>query len=241
MAQSIRDFFHLYENVKTSQNNMKYYSIITQKTHIVKYLQKNKKMILDNINFAFFESDEPYILSVFKSKKGNYIHINSKLTQKVPRSIIDFVSGFERQDLIRELEIHEYENWLAIFGTFSILLDNQSLRIRKDFNDDKPYTVQDLLRDSRNQSFLNDKLCELTEAIYYDETFRINLENFIQNQEDKVLKYVYRYGYDFLLNCFKSYNKNELLIDNIKDYLKISNDEFKELYELFKNKILLEN
>lgn len=241
MAQSIRDFFHLYENVKDSQNNMKHYSIIAPKINIVKYLQTNKKLILDNINFAFFESDEPYILSVFKGKKVNYIHINSKLTRKVPKSIIDFVSGFERQDLIKELEIYEYENWLAIFGTFSILLDSQTLRIRKDFNDDNPYTVQDLLRDSRNESFLNDKLCELTEAIYYDETFRINLETFIQNQDDKVLKYVYRYGYDFLLNCFKSYNENELLADNIKDYLKISNDEFKELYGLFKNKILLEN
>lgn len=241
MAQSIREFFDLYESVKNQQNTMKYYSIIAPKGHMSKYLQKNKKLILDNINFAFFESNEPYILSAFKGQKANYIHINSKLTKKVPKSIIEFVSGFERQDLLKELEIYEYENWLAIFGTFSILLDNHTLRIRKDFSDDKVYTIQNLLKDSRNESFLNDKLFKLTESIYYDESFRINLENFIQSQENKILKYVYRYGYDFLLQLFKSYNKNELLIDNIKDYLKISNDEFKELYRLFKNKITLED
>lgn len=236
----ISEYYHLYEKVKNTKESFKIFSVVHQKQYVAQYLRKNKKLIISNINYAFFESDENYILSVFKGKKSNYIHINSKLTKNVPQSIIESISGFEKKDWTTELTIYQYENWLAIFGTFIILLDGINTKLVKDFNDNMPYTIQDLLKDSRNESFLNDTLFSLTQVIYYDDDFRINLESFVNN-ENKILKFVYRYGYDFLLQCFKAYHKNELYADTIKEYIKATNDEFKELYSMFENKIILES
>ena len=120
----------------------------------------------------------------------------------------------------------EYENYLAIYGTFSVLIDFS-------------FQAQDL-NDSR--IFYKDFLEDLTFKIYYDDNFRLNLESFI-DEENKILRYVYRYGYDFLLEFFKLYYRDSSTNTYIPflNFLKIKESEFNELFGLYRAKIILES
>lgn len=179
---------------------------------LIKYVKNNKDLIIRNINYAFFESNEPFLLSVFHQKQTYFIHINARLCKDYPK-IFD--------------SIYEYENYLAVYGTFALLV-NASFQVES-------------LEDSR--IFFKEFLEELTFKIYYDEAFRLNLESLV-DEKNKILKYVYRYGYDFLLQCFKFFYKDTFRITShscIMKYLQMSDLEFRELFALYKSKIILEN
>ena len=70
--------------------------------------------------------------------------------------------------------------------------------------------------------------------------FRLNLESLLIDKNN-ILRFVYRYGYDFLLQSFKIFYKDEFSYSTIKRFLNISDEEFNELYGLYRNKIILES
>lgn len=208
---TIREYFEFY--FKTKQKNilpLKKFSFLDRKLTLVKYFKKEKNDIIKSINYAFFESAEDFLLSVFSKEDIYFIHINSRLTKKYPSN---FSSACE------------YENYLAIYATFAILMDFS-------------FQAQDL-EDSR--IFHKDFLEDLTFKIYYDDNFRLNLESFI-DEENKILRYVYRYGYDFLLEFFRIYYKNssKFIYLAFLNLLKIKESEFNELFALYRAKIILE-
>lgn len=145
-------------------------------------------------------------MSVFCQEHLNFIHINIK---KLP-------PNFD--------SLQEYENYLAIYGTFAVLI-NQSFQIED-------------LNDSRLNIYIKDFLEDLTFKIYYDESFRLNLQDYI-NKENSVLKYVYAYGYDYLLVLFEAYFKEKLEFNFLVQVLKIEKDELIRLYRMYKSKILI--
>ncbi len=204
----INSYFNFYANIKSDKPQLEHFSFLDRQVTLVKYLKKNKSEIIKHINYAFFESKEPYLLSVFSSPNANYIHINHNLCKEHPKSFDS---------------IYEYENYLAIYGTFAVLI-GETFQISS-------------LQDSR--IYFKDFLEDLTFKIYYDEDFRLNLESFLINKNE-ILRFVYRYGYDFLLQSFKIFNKDEFYYRRIKEFLNINDLEFKELFELYRYKIILE-
>ena len=113
----IKEYFALYEKLKTNKANpsLKQFCFLDKRTSLIKYLKNKKSFIIKNINYSFFSSDEPYLLSVFADGDINFIHINIK---KLP-------PNFD--------SLQEYENYLAIYGTFAVLI-KQSFQI-EDLND----------------------------------------------------------------------------------------------------------
>lgn len=209
---SIKEYFKNYLEFKEDvAKNLKYFCFLDKKISLTKYLKENKSLILKNINYAFFESDEPYLLSVFCENNINFIHINSKLSKNFPLI-------YNSKD--------EYENFLAIYGTFAILIQ-QNFQINN-------------LNDTRINIYVKDFLSDLTFKIYYDEAFKLNLQEYIRN-ENEILKYIYRYGYDYLFVLFNAYFKQKIEFNYISKFLNINNDELTKLYRLYKHKILIEN
>lgn len=203
----IKEYFALYKKLKSNKSNsLKQFCFLDKKISLIKYLKNNKGFIIKNINYSFFSSDEPYLLSVFCEEHLNFIHINIK---KLP-------PNFD--------SLQEYENYLAIYGTFAVLI-NQSFQIED-------------LSDSRLGIYIKDFLEDLTFKIYYDESFRLNLQDYI-NKENSVLKYVYAYGYDYLLVLFEAYFKEKLEFNFLVQVLKIEKDELIRLYRMYKSKILI--
>lgn len=210
--QTIKEYFTFYSNIKSKGTKLKKFSFLDKQISLIKYLKNNKNEIIRNINYAFVESKEPYLLSVFSENNIHFIHINARICKDYPK-IFD--------------SIYEYENYLAIYGTFAVLIDINF--------------QAESLEDSR--IFFKDFLEDLTFKIYYDEAFRLNLESFVDEQNE-VLKYVYRYGYDFLLQCFKLFYKDTfdaLNYSHIMRFLQMNDLEFKELFGLYKSKIILED
>ena len=211
---TIKEYFDFYLKIKQNQTPLRKFSFLDRQLTLVKYLKQNKVKIIKSINYAFFASDENVLLSVFCKDNIYFIHINSRLTKDY------YPSNFSNSC--------EYENYLAIYGTFSVLIDFS-------------FQAQEL-DDSR--IFYKDFLEDLTFKIYYDDDFRLNLQDLI-DQENAILKYVYRYGYDFLLEFFKLYFQNSSKTSNAYltfiNFLKIKESEFNELFGLYRAKIILEN
>lgn len=210
---NIKDYFLQYaefcEGMK--KDSLKTFCFLDRKITLIRYLKENKNIIIKNINYAFFESDENYLLSVFSKDNIHYIHINSKLSKNFPLN-------YESKD--------EYENFLAIYGTFAILIGQS-------------FQIQDL-SDSRLNIYFKDFLFDLTFKIYYDEAFRLNLEKFIRD-ENESLKYVYRYGYDYLFIMFRAYFNQKIEFSFLAKILNIEENELAKLYRLYRNKILIKN
>lgn len=203
----IKEYFALYEKFKSSNvNHLKQFCFLDKRTSLIKYLKNKKSFIIKNINYSFFSSDEPFLLSVFADGDINFIHINIK---KLP-------PNFD--------SLQEYENYLAIYGTFAVLI-NQSFQIED-------------LNDSRLNIYIKDFLEDLTFKIYYDESFRLNLQDYI-NKENSVLKYVYAYGYDYLFVLFKAYFKEKLEFSFLVQALNIEENELAKLYRMYESKILI--
>lgn len=204
----IEDYFNFYALIKKDVSRVKRFNFLNKQISLITYLKKEKRDIINNINYAFFESYEPYLLSVFSNQSSNYIHINSRLCKEYPRSFDS---------------VYEYENYLAIYGTFAVLLD-ENFQIES-------------LDDSR--MYCRDFLKDLTFRIYYDSSFRLNLESMLV-EKNNVLRFVYRYGYDFLLQCFKLFHNDKCEYSRIIEFLNIEGAEFIELYGLYQSKIILE-
>lgn len=203
----IKDYFALYEKLKPNKANpLKQFCFLDKKISLIKHLKQKKAFIIKNINYSFFPSNESYLLSVFCGGNVNFIHINIK---KLP-------PNFD--------SLQEYENYLAIYGTFAVLI-NQSFQIED-------------LSDSRLNIYIKDFLEDLTFKIYYDESFRLNLQDYI-NKENSVLKYVYAYGYDYLLVLFEAYFKEKLEFNFLIQALKIERNELIRLYRMYESKILI--
>lgn len=208
---NIKEHFKIYADFKQNKEKLRHFNFLDTKISLIKYLKENKSLIIKSINYAFFESNESYLLSAFSSDGIHFIHINSKLSKEFP-------PHFETQN--------EYENFLTIYATFGILIEQN-------------FQVQDL-SDSRLNIHFKDFLSDLTFKIYYDDAFRLNLENYIQ-AENEVLKYVYRYGYDYLFVLFRAYFNEKLEFDFIAKLLKLESNELEKLYRLYKTKILVDN
>lgn len=210
----IEDYFRFYKNIKEVKGfKFKRFTFLDKQISLIRYLKQNKKDIIKYINYAFFESNEPYLISVFNESDIHYIHINERLCKEKLSKNFD--------------SVYEYENYLAIYGTFAVLIGEN-------------FQAQDL-NDSRIS--FRDFLHELTFHIYYDDAFRLNLESFV-GKENEILRYVYRYGYDFLLESFKFFYKdvhNSFNYNQIIRFLSITDDEFRELFALYKSKIILES
>lgn len=209
----IKKHFEVFTRLKEYRKNeekLKHFNFLDRKKTLIKYLKENKVFIFKKINYSFFESDEPYLLSVFCGENINFIHINPKLSRNFPLN-------YDSKD--------EYENFLAIFGTFAIL-------IRKNFQIEN-------INDTRLNIVFKDFLFDLTFQIYYDDNFRLNLQDYIR-EENEVLKYVYRYGYDYIFTLFNAYYSEKIDFDYIVKLLDIDTDELTELYKLYKSKILIE-
>ncbi|HIF9806854.1 TPA: hypothetical protein ACX8VE_001702 [Campylobacter jejuni] len=204
----IKDYFDIYKKYEKTKKSLKSFSILNKKVVVHKYLKENKRNIIGQINYAFFESNEPYILSVFCDDECYYIHINSRLTKIYP-------SYFNNEN--------EYENYLIIFATTAVLF-------RKNFQIEN-------INDSRLNQPYKEAIVDITNAIFYDETFRINLERYV-NQEEKYLKNIYFYGFNFLINIFKETTENKISEEECKKILKINDDDFEKLFDLLKFKLL---
>lgn len=205
MEKTIKEYFQIYSEIKTTKNPIKKFSILDRRLSIVNYIKKNKLKLIKNINFSFFESDEKYILSSFSDQNINFIHINSKLTKNYP-------GYFENKK--------EYENYLAIYGTIGVLL-NQNFQIT---------TIKDTTQ--RYADFYKD----VTNAIFYDEDFNLNLLEYTL-ENDLHIKYTYLYGIDFVVYILNSFYKNNITKEELFNILKIDDTEFNFLFEKFKFKI----
>lgn len=199
---TIKEHFKIYAECKTNTaENLKKFTFLDKKSTIIHYLKKHKSLVIKNINYAFFESNEPHLLSVFSEGGVNFVHINAK---NVP---MNFTTT------------EEYENYLAIFGTFAVLID-ENFQISS-------------LEDSRMNSYAQDLLSDLTFFIYYDKAFRLNLKSHIRN-EFSALKTIYDFGYDYILRLFVAKD-----LDSIARILGLNSDTAKELYELYESKLLV--
>lgn len=174
----IKECFEFYESVKEGTNALKNFNFLDRQLSIVRYLKKYKKEIIENINYAFYESDEKYLVSFFSGERAKYIHINSTLTK-------DYPSIYENEE--------EYENYLAIYATFGILI-NQSFQLQS-LNDTRFYH-KDFIRD-------------MTNVIFYDEMFRLNLSPFV-SENDGYYKAIYAYGKDYIFQCFSAMMRGEI-------------------------------
>ena len=207
---NIKKCFEFYESIKKQENKLKAFTFLDRQLSIVKYLKKNKKSIIENINYAFFESNEPYLLSFFSGEKAKYVHINSRLTQ-------DYPSIYEN--------IEEYENYLAIYATFGILI-HQSFQLQS-LSDSKFYH-RDFIRDMAN-------------VIFYDEMFRLNLSNFV-NESESYYMAIYLYGKDYIFNVFSAMMRKEINEETCIKMLSMENKmrDFRMLFEIYEKLLLLE-
>lgn len=190
---------------KKTKAKLKEFNFLQHPTAIMRYLKNNKDLIIKNINYAFFEDDSEDILVVFSSVSVKYVYINTRLSKNYP-------AMFENQN--------EYENYLAIYGTFAILL-NQNFKAQN-------------LQDSR--ILIKDYLKNLTHIIYYDESFRLNLSTYTDKNE---LKAVYRYGYDFCYCLMKSLYNNNIKKSLVQELLQLNPQEIDLLLNAFVAKIII--
>ncbi|QKG30281.1 hypothetical protein [Campylobacter sp. RM16187] len=192
----IKEYFDFYEQHKKTDGKLKKFSLIDKKLSIVTFFKRNKKNLIKNINFMYFDSDEEYLMQVYNSDKANLIFINTRLTK-------DVLSIFTNKQ--------EYENYLTIYGTFCILL-NQDLKITS-------------LSDTRIPVFIRDFLKDLTYFIFYCDDFHLNLQDFVH--DNFTLRMIYKYGYDLLFNIFLAFDDGRI------------ND--RDVVLFFENEILEEN
>ena len=204
----VKEYFELYSSFKQETEDFRTFNFLQSKVSVMRYFKNHKKKIIESINYAFFESNEPYLLSVFSWHNARFVHINSTMTENYP---------------IFATNVKEYENYLAIFGTFGILLD-QNFRI-------------EALDDSRI-CYCSDFLRDMTNRIYYDENFRLNLTNYIEQPH---LKIIYRFGGDFVFEIFNAYYRKKLELSKIKDIFQTTEENVKELYALLSSKIVVGN
>ncbi|HEH5091113.1 TPA: hypothetical protein SG772_001728 [Campylobacter coli] len=205
MKKTIQEYFQIYSEINTTKNIIKKFSILDRRLSIVNYIKKNKLKLIKSINFSFFESDEKYILSSFSNENINFIHINSRLTK-------DYPGYFENKK--------EYENYLAIYGTIGILL-NQNFQIT---------TIKDTTQ--KYADFYKD----ITNAIFYDEDFNLNLSEYTLESELH-MKYTYLFGIDFVIYILNSFYQNNITKQELFDVLNINDTDFNFLFEKFKFKI----
>ena len=204
----IIDYFELYRKLKpeSKKSKIKIFSILSHKHTIVKYLKQNTKEIINNINYAFFESNEKYLLSVKCSENAKYIHINTRLTSNFNNSL------FSSKD--------DYENFIAIFGTFAVLLDES-------------FQIEDL-KDSTLLQSIREKLDDFTHHIWFCDDFRLNLQDFII--DDVNLKVIYRYGYDFLASIFFALDQGKIDFERVRTLFSrdnLSSSHISDLYHSF--------
>lgn len=192
----IKEYFDFYERHKRTDGKLKKFSLIDKKLSIVTFFKRNKKNLIKNINFMYFDSDEEYLMQVYNSDKANLIFINTKLTK-------DVLSIFTNKQ--------EYENYLTIYGTFCVLL-NQDLKITS-------------LSDTRIPVFVRDFLKDLTYFIFYCDDFHLNLQDFVN--DNFTLRMIYKYGYDLLFNIFLAFDNGRI------------NDQY--VVSFFENEVLQEN
>ncbi|OCS21947.1 hypothetical protein CFVI97532_07035 [Campylobacter fetus subsp. venerealis cfvi97/532] len=192
----IKEYFDFYEQHKKTDGKLKKFSLIDKKLSIVTFFKKNKKNLIKNINFMYFDSDEDCLMQVYNSDRANLIFINTRLTK-------DHLSAF--------INKQEYENYLTIYGTFCVLL-NQDLKITS-------------LSDTRIPVFIRDFLKDLTYFIFYCDDFHLNLQDFVN--DNFTLRMIYKYGYDLLFNIFLAFDDGRI------------ND--RGVVSFFENEILEEN
>lgn len=53
---NIKKCFEFYESIKKQENKLKAFTFLDRQLSIVKYLKKNKKSIIENINYAFLKA-----------------------------------------------------------------------------------------------------------------------------------------------------------------------------------------
>ncbi|MCR2112212.1 hypothetical protein [Campylobacter upsaliensis] len=201
MSLTIKQCFEFYDNFKVQKSELKRFTFLDRQFTIVRFLKKCKKEIIGEINYAFYESDEDYLISFFSGERANYVHINSRFTQNYP-------SIYENID--------EYENYLAIYATFGILI-NQSFQLQS-LNDSKFYH-KDFVRDMSN-------------VIFYDEMFRLNLSSFV-GESESYYKAIYTYGKDYIFSVFSAMMNHQ--IDEITCIKMLSmEDKIKDFRMLFR-------
>lgn len=207
--KTIKQCFEFYEMVKDKEHNLKHFTFLDRQLAIVRFLKKHKKEIINEINYAFYESDEEYLLSFFSGERANYVHINSRLTKEYP-------SIYENID--------EYENYLAIYATFGILI-NQSFQLQN-LNDSRFY----------HKDFIKD----MTNIIFYDEAFRLNLSGFVSDNEG-YYKAIYAYGKDYIFSVFSAMMQNEISEETCIKMLSMGDKmrDFRMLFEVYEKMILL--
>ncbi|WP_270975452.1 hypothetical protein [Campylobacter helveticus] len=207
--KTIKQCFEFYEMIKDKEHNLKHFTFLDRQLSIVRFLKKYKKEIINKINYAFYESDEEYLLSFFSGERANYVHINSRLTKEYP-------SIYEN--------IEEYENYLAIYATFGILI-NQSFQLQN-LNDSRFY----------HKDFIKD----MTNIIFYDEAFRLNLSSFVGENEG-YYKAIYAYGKDYIFSVFSAMMRNEINEETCIKMLSMENKmrDFRMLFEVYEKMILL--
>lgn len=191
----IKEYFEYYKKYKQTEIKLKKFSLIDKKYSIVNFFKKNKKSIINNINYMYFDSDEKYLMQVYSSDEANIVFINTKQSIDIPPIF---------------LNKREYENYLTIFGSFCVLL-NQNIQINS-------------INDTRISIFLRDFLKDLTYFIYYCDDFHLNLQNYVD--DNFALKSIYKYGYDFLFNVFLAFSNNK--IDDKEIISFFETEEFKE-------------
>lgn len=177
----IKEYFDFYEEYKATEVKIKKFSLIDRKKTIVSYFKKNKKKLIQDINYMYFESDEDYLMQVFSSDKANLIFINTRLSKNIPKG-----KNFSSKQ--------EFENYLTIYASFCVLL-NQNLRILS-------------IDDSRVSVFIRDFLMDLTYQIFYNDAFDLNLQDIVN--DNFTLKMAYRYGYDLLFNIFMAFENGKI-------------------------------
>ena len=209
-VKTIKQCFEFYESVKMQESELKSFTFLDRQLAIVRFLKKYKKEIIENINYAFYKSNEPYLLSFFSGERAKYVHINSALTE-------DYPSIYENAE--------EYENYLAIYATFGILI-NQSFQIQN-LNDSRFYH-KDFVRD-------------MTNVIFYDEMFRLNLSSFVSENES-YYKAIYAYGKDYIFSVFSAMMRQDIDENTCIKMLNMEDkmSDFRILFELWEYLMTIE-
>lgn len=81
---TIKEYFDFYLKIKQSKMPLRKFSFLDRQLTLVKYLKQNKGKIIKSINYAFFESSENILLSVFCKDDVYFIHINGRLAKNYP-------------------------------------------------------------------------------------------------------------------------------------------------------------
>lgn len=183
----IKDYWAIYKELKEVNQPKKSFKIkpfnfLQDKPCIMRYFRENKKSIIESINFAYFPSDEPYLISCFVSDSIYFVHINARSKEKIPGAFEDF---------------NDYENYLNIYATFAVL-HNQNFQIST-LNDSRLICAERLMKFSdivyyddnfklNLSPYLEDKLLQNTFLYGYDFLFAL-----FSKSEELDIKFVKRY------------------------------------------------